>query len=388
VWLGHDRENPEPSRELDDLSRGRLHHLRRDAKRLLVGALARLFSRGEMMAIEDVDWSIVRKVLLVRPNFRMGNLLITTTALPILRANFPRAQIDMLCPKNFKSLLNSHPDVDQIHAFSRAALFNPIRLWRLMRRIRREEYDLVIDGTMTGSAALLVRWTGGWMRLGSGPPIRHFAYTSVVPEPPRQLWRVEAMREYFRSMGLRVPRDAAMRVHLTRAEQERAQTRWQRMGHGDGDRVTGVFVGARGDKFWPAERWAELITRLWERRAPGEGLIVFHGNEEIERIETIESLIPDDVPVSYSKNLRQFAALVARCRQFISCDTGPMHLACALGVPVVSLFFRKSWTRFAPQRPQDIVVFNPDMPTVEEVLDAHRRQRVRIATLDAAAAIG
>jgi heptosyltransferase-3 len=358
--------------------------VRRVGKTWLLKLLARFGSGGPLMSVDTIDWTIVHKMLLIRPNFRMGNLLITTTALPILRHNFPKAQIDMLCPASFRSLLANHPDVDQVHTFTRGVLLNPFRLWRLMKRLRWEEYDLVIDATLTGSAALLTLWSGGWMRIGSGPETRHFAYTTVVPEPERRLWRVEAAKEYFRSMGLQVPEGAMMRVHLTPAERERALAKWQRHGWSESTWVTGVFIGARGDKKWPAERWGDLITRLWQDRSPGEGLIIFHGNEEFDLVECLDALIPEEVPVSYSSNVRQFAALVAQCRQFITCDTGPMHLACALGVPVTSLFFRKSWVRFAPQRPEDEVVHNPDMPTVAEALEAHRRQRERLGAALAA----
>lgn len=368
------------------MSRGPLHHVRRSAKTMFVKAMGRFGAKGPLMPVDTIDWSIVRKILLIRPNFRMGNLLITTTALPILRANFPKAQIDMMVPSSFRSLLANHPDVDQVHTFTRGVLFNPVRLWRLMRRVRWEEYDLVIDGTLTGSAALLTLWSGGWMRIGSGPETRHFAYTTVVPEPPRRLWRVEAVKHYFASMGLRVPEDAMMRVHLTAAERERAQAKWQRLGWSESTWVTGVFIGARGDKKWPVERWGEVITEMWKTRAPGEGVIVFHGTEEFDRMEALEKLMPEEVPVSFSSNVRQFAALVAMCRQFVTCDTGPMHLACAMGVPVVSLFFRKSWPRFAPQRPEDAVVYNPDLPTAAEALAAWRRQREHLGQLAVGAA--
>jgi lipopolysaccharide heptosyltransferase III len=363
------------------VARGRLHSLRRFAKGLLLGTLGRLMGRSESIALDEVDWASAKKVLLIRPNFRMGNLLITTTALPILRSHLPDAEIHMLCPRSFSSLLGEHPCIDRLHTFTRGMLFNPFRLHGLMRRMRRETFDVVIDGTMTGSAALLTRWAGGRVRIGSGSKGRHFAYTTLVDEPPRRLWRVEAMRQYYASMGMAgmaVPEDAGMNVHLTEKELARGRERMREMDEEESPWITGVFVGARGDKKWSAERWGEVITRLWANRGEGEGLVVFHGPEEKALVETLRQRTPEGVPFSLSPNLREFAALVAQCRQFISSDTGPMHLACALGVPVVSLFWRKSWVRFAPQRPVDEVIHGDAMPTPDEVLAGHLRQRGRL----------
>jgi heptosyltransferase-3 len=354
----------------------RLHHLRRTGKRLLVTVLGGLGPRCPPIPIDQVDLSHVGKVLLIRPNFRMGNLLITTSALPILRGNFPDARIDMLCAATFSALLEHQPHLDGLHTVTRAQLFNPVRLLSLMRRVRRERYDLVIDGTLTGSASLLTQWSGGRVRIGAAPPERAFAYTACVPEPARQIWRVEAMRRFLQSIGLTVPDVGAMAIGLGDEERSAVRDRWAQMGWDEKTWVTGVFVGARGDKAWPPERWGVLITRLWEDRGPGEGIVVFHGREELALIETLRRLLPAE----HSPGVRDFAALVSRCRQFVTCDTGPMHLASAVGVPVVSLFFRRSWTRFAPQGPTDVVVFNETMPSPEEVLEAHGRQRAKLGS--------
>ncbi|MBN1478239.1 glycosyltransferase family 9 protein [Candidatus Sumerlaeota bacterium] len=360
------------------MARGRLHSLRRSAKGLLLGTLGRLMGRSESVALDEIDWPAAKKVLLIRPNFRMGNLLITTTALPILRSNLPDAEIHMLCARSFSSLLQGHPCIDRLHTFTRGLLFNPFRLHWLMRRMRRERFDVVIDGTMTGSAALLTRWAGGRVRIGAGPKGRHFAFTTLVDEPPRRLWRVEAMRQHFASMGMSVPESAGMNVHLTEEELARGRERMRELDGDESTWITGVFVGARGDKRWPAERWGEVISRLWANRGEGEGLVVFHGPEERALVAMLRGCTPEGVPFSLSPNLREFAALVAQCRQFISSDTGPMHLACALGVPVVSLFWRKSWVRFAPQRPVDEVIHGDAMPTPDQVLAAHLQQRGRL----------
>jgi heptosyltransferase-3 len=322
-----------------------------------------------------VDYSNVKRVLLIRPNFRMGNLLITTSALPTLRANFPEATLEMLCPATFSGLLRHHPDLDRVHTFTRMDLFLPWRLWGLRRRLRREGYDLVIDGTVTGSATLLVLLSGGRVRLGAPPRARRFAYTSVVPQPPRGVWRVEAIRLCLESMGLKVPERAAMKIGLSDEEREAALRSWGEFGFTAETEVTGIFIGARGDKVWPLERWAAVINALWKEKKGTEGLVVFHGDEERGKIGTLRSQIPTEVPVSCTPSVRDFAARVSLCRQFVTCDTGPMHLAAALGVPVVSLFFRKSWRRFAPQGPHDVVVHDAAMPTPEKVIDAVRRQR-------------
>src|SRR6187200_1032385 len=114
----------------------------RSIKRAVFGLL--LGRRGA--ADEPVDLARVRRVLVVRANFRMGNLLLVTPAHAALRRALPQARIDVVAPKAYVDLLAHSPDVDGRIGVDRRMLTAPWSLLRLVRRLRGERYDLALDG--------------------------------------------------------------------------------------------------------------------------------------------------------------------------------------------------------------------------------------------------
>ena len=120
-------------------------------------------SSGHTIAPASVDLSRCRRVLLVRVNFRMGNLLLITPAIAALRQALPDARIDVLCYDAYAALLAHDPDVDHTLGLRRRMLFNPWTFARLVRTLRRTQYDLVLEGARGGSflGAFVAAMSGG-----------------------------------------------------------------------------------------------------------------------------------------------------------------------------------------------------------------------------------
>src|SRR5262249_37758952 len=123
----------------------------------------------------------------------------------------------------------------------------------------------------------------------------------------------------------------------------------------------GIHPGGRGSKRWPVDRFVDLVRRT---RGAGRRIILFHGPGEEALVQAFPK---DDVLVLPRMPLREFAAAISRCDLFVSSDTGPMHLAVAVGVPTVALFNVGNSDMFGPRGPRNRVIDRPGGASVDEV---------------------
>lgn len=289
----------------------------------------------------------VRRVLFVRPNFRLGNLLLTTPALSTARRGLPWAEIDLLTTSSYWDLLRGHPDVDGIARFDRPMLLHPWALAGLIRRLRERRYDLVVDcsegESLTG--ALLARLSGGRWRVAPRSGRYRALFNVHVPPDARHDHRVERLLHVLKGIGIAGER-RGMSIALDASEREWAAERWREWGLPDGGLVIGVNIGARGEKRWPMESFLRLVQRLAEERDVRS--VVFAGPEDLDRLALVEDRLPEDAVVARTARVQRFAALLERCSVVVTGDTGPMHLAAAVGTPTVSIFLQDNDAVFAP----------------------------------------
>ena len=105
-------------------------------------ALLRLFWRVRSRPV-----GAPKRVLIVRPDRRVGNLLITTALVRSLRKHLPEARVDLVVPKDRAAMLSGLAEVGALHSFDQRDWLQPWRLLRWARRLRRHRYDLVIDAS-------------------------------------------------------------------------------------------------------------------------------------------------------------------------------------------------------------------------------------------------
>lgn len=321
--------------------------------------------------VDAIRPEAIDRLLIVRPNFRMGNLLLTTPALSAARRALPGAEIDLLATPAYHELLDGHPDVDRVLTFDRSMLARPWSLVGLVRRLRARRYDLLVDASegesLTG--ALLARLSGARRRAVASPSRYDALFDVRVPrdgEPPH---RVERLLGLLERLGIAVEDAPRMSIALDEEERSWADARRREWGVPEGFHVVGVNIGARGSKRWPMASFARLVERL--REEPRVGVVVFAGPEDLDRLEAAEERLPEDVAIDTTHEVRRFAALLERCAAFVTGDTGPMHLAAAVGTPVVSIFRKDNHRVFAPRGPDHRRLGDArDEVTPEAVLEA------------------
>jgi ADP-heptose:LPS heptosyltransferase len=323
--------------------------LERRLKRKLFGLLTGGAS-AKAVDPSTIDLTRCRRALLVRVNVRMGNLLLVTPALAALRQALPHARLDVLCYDTYASLLAHDPDVDRVFGFDRRMLCNPWALGRLVRTLRREQYDLVVEGARGASlfGALLAGVSGGRYRAGAAGS-RYQAFFNVhVPRRPNVEHKVDLLLAFLQGLGV-PPVTRSLKVVLTDAERARAQDCCRAYGLQASDTTVGIIVGGRGRKRWPHEQLLELIRDIQAR--PGVAVVLFPGPEERHEAARLNRDLIHPVVVAPQLGIRDFAALLSSCTLVVTGDTGPMHLAAAVGVPTVAVFHATRARSYAPRGP-------------------------------------
>lgn len=339
--------------------------IERRLKRRIFGLVARRGSAQRGAAA--VDLGAVRRVLLVRANVRLGNLLLITPAIAALRQALPTARIDVLCDAAYGCLLAADPAVNDVVPVDRPTLRNPIALARLARRLRRTRYDLVIECARGGSflGAVLTRLSGGRWRVGSSEG-RYGRFFNVQVPRGRRTHKVDLLLDLLAGIGV-PPAGSELRMVLTDEERAAAAERWASWGVSPGRPVIGVNLGGRGRKQWPIERFLDLTRRL--ARIAGAHVALFGGPEERALQEYVaQAGLPERTVVVPLVPVREFAALLAGCTVVVTADTGPMHLAAAVHTPTVVIARTEASSDYAPRTESDRLVRAADDASVERVL--------------------
>lgn len=317
-------------------------------KRVVAGALAAAaplwwLVRPRRPAVPD---DAIRSILVVEL-WRLGDLVLCTAALRALRARHPAARIALLAPPVAVELLEGTGLVDDVIPFvfpwtAERGKYRPARydlraLRRVVRVLRGRRFDAAIAARMDPRDHMLLALSGAPRRVG----IAHGGgeYFLSEPVPASDGHRVEDWGNVARALGFRGPTPP---IELAILPGERAEARRWLASHGigAGDQVVGLHVGASSPlRQWSLGKFAEIGRRA---AGAGERVVVFQDPRGGDDPVSVPGAVTARVP------LRTMMALLAECRLVVCNDSGPMHIAAALGVPTVSIFTAQRPDWYAP----------------------------------------
>lgn len=311
----------------------------------------------------------LRRILVLRLE-RIGDLLMSQPALHALRQRAPQATIDLVVGSWNRDLAACVVEIDAVETMDVGwlargrtspgwpALVRQARAWRS----RRYDLALNLEGDVRSNILLSLagaRWTAGFGMAGGGPllddnvafdPRSHTAVNGVrlVSAAFGESHGVVAPGIEGRDAAARLPR-AALRIPST-AEAEAHRLLAGAGGPAGSRPLVGLHVGAgRAIKEWPAARIAEVGA--WAARERGAVLVLTGSGDERQAAARIRRALPQTTPVIDlvgAAGLLPLAAVLARLSLFVTPDTGPMHLAAAVGTPIVAIFGPSSSDRWGP----------------------------------------
>ncbi|MCY3742002.1 MAG: glycosyltransferase family 9 protein [Candidatus Poribacteria bacterium] len=281
------------------------------------------------------------KILLIRLS-SLGDIVLTTPAIRAVRARFPDAYISMLIAKQSAEILRENPHLNEIITFDRLAKDKDTgEMLRIMRHLREAKFTMAIDFQRKFRTEMLMYFSGATERVGKG----RFC-TVRVPEQGNK----HATAHYFDLLhAAGIPaEDRRLELFLSESERLDATQRFDAAGVNNEALTVGLFPGA-GWKLreWMPERFAAIGDRLVEHF--NANVLIFGGPKEATLVRTVVNLMnAPAIPFAGNLQVRQLAACLEKCDLFLTNDTGPMHIAAAVGTPTVSLFGPGDHIRFQP----------------------------------------
>jgi heptosyltransferase-1 len=298
----------------------------------------------------------IRKVLIVRLG-AFGDIIHTVPAQQRIRECLSECEIHWITEQRFVPFLEAAPGIARIWVAGLKTWSWPSSLGpflRLVRALRRERFDAAIDFQGLLKSAILARAAGARLTIGPAQTRERLASTFYSRRPPV----VAGDRRHIIDLNLGLvdllgcKSDGPARFALTIPEATRRRVDELLAQHGI-DRPVLLNPGAGWvTKLWPPERWAELAERI---RAMGLPVAISYGPGEEAVAQAVLNATISGLP-SLQTSLLELAALCERARLMVAGDTGPLHLAAALGVPTVAILGPTSGWRNGPYSSADIVV--------------------------------
>ncbi len=308
--------------------------------RWLLLALVRLMPEAKGGAIEGP----IRSVLVIRTDDRVGNLLLTTPLLAALRAGLPNARLGLLCAARRSPAVEGTGLYDELWRFEKRDFFrHPVRFSAFCMSLRRARYQVVIEAghfhVFSFTSAALTRWSGASVRIGHRRDPAGRFLTHPVTKDGAVVYDAAAKLELLRPLGIEASlAPLQTSLGLGRADEFRRLI---------GPALVVVPGGRKLDHRWPAEAFAEASRRLAARTGLGVWIAWGPGEEALAREVAREA----GAQVLPATDLEGLAAAFRAATLVLTNDTGPMHLAVAVGAPTLAVFLTDDADRWASPQP-------------------------------------
>jgi len=333
-------------------------------RRLTRGLTKGIHSRANpIIPLESID---IKRILICRPNKRLGNLLMITPLLQEIEATFPGCKVDIfaqgsLAPVVFKNYEN----VDTIIQLPVKPFKQLIKYVRAWTSIKRNHYDMAINVVSNSSSG----------RLSTKLANSTYHFFGDIEEEERELVHddfghmakspVYAFRHYVKAMGLiknerPVP---TLDIKLSAAELAEGKRLLHELVNNDKKTIC-LFTYATGDKCYPASWWENLYERLKTEYSDCNIIEIL----SIQKISNISL----KAPTFFNKDVRKVGSLIANVQVFIGADGGVMHLASAVNTPTIGLFSVTDPNRYRPYNENSVAIkTNPN--DINECIQAVNR---------------
>ncbi len=288
----------------------------------------------------DLSTQAFKNIIVRMPNW-IGDLVMGTPILADLKKQFPEAKITVLVRSPLDVLLQADPHVDEVFSFRKTNWFGRHNEKRdIVEKLKKGKYDLGVLLTNSFSSAWWF-WQGGVQnRLGFSANVRRLLLTKAVafPEERKLQHLVITYKSLLRPLGISLSATPP-KLYVLPQEIAQAKKLLATYGVAEGSPLIGINPGAAygSAKCWLPERFREVALDLLEKT---DAYVLFFGDSSGAALvkEICRDLPPRVLNLAGATSLRELMSLIQLCSVLLTNDSGPMHIAAAVGTEVVALF--------------------------------------------------
>lgn len=303
----------------------------------------------------------IKKILVCRPNGRLGNLLLVTPLLQELKETFPNAKVDLFVKGNLAPiLLENYDNVDKTIILPGKPFTQLIKYLATWYSLIKKPYDLAINVTPSSSSGRLST------KISSAKYKVYGDLTDLIQEKYDDHLHIAkhpvyAFREYIDCSGITAPKHPihCLNLKLCEKEMENGRKILKELVK-NGKKTISIFTYATGEKCHTETWWEEMYTSLLAS-FPDYNIIEVLPKENVSQISFQATSF-------YSRDLREIGALISQTEIFIGADSGMMHLASSVGTPTLGLFSITDHKVYAPYNHHSIAK-NTNSCSVEECIE-------------------
>mgnify|MGYP000536635200 CR=1 FL=1 len=297
------------------------------------------------------------KILVIQQKM-IGDVLVSSILVRNLRKAYPEAQIDYMVHESTTPVLQGNKDFDRLIIFKPEHRQNKLAFYRLLKDIRKEKYDVVIDAYAKLESYLIALFSGAKRKISYKKSITDLIYTDTVERediPDSKLGLIiEHRLALLKPLQLNVELETRPKLHVTGEEKSFARELFRKNGIDDSRKTIMLsIIGSMETKTYPFEYMARLIDHI---ASQGEMNLLFNyipsQKAEAERLlalckESTRQKIYFEV---LGKSLREFIAIMEKCDMIIGNDGGAINMAKALNKPSFIIFSpwidKRGWATF------------------------------------------
>lgn len=277
------------------------------------------------------------RVLIIQTAF-LGDVILTLPLVDELRKNlYASAEIHFLAIPSVANVLENYPGLDRVILYDKRKSERSFGAFlKKTALLRKEKYDLALLPHRSWRSAILAKWAKIPVRIGFDKSWASFLYTHVVPYAKNE-HEVNRNLALLQPMGILVPKESGLRLEISPEDRKKVDALWQSAGLQETTPCVAVAPGSVWfTKRWLPDRFAQLIRELLKQKIQ---VAIIGGPEDAELGQFLEEVAPGKVANFVGKlSPRQSAEAIRRCAVLISNDSAPVHLASAVGTPVVEIY--------------------------------------------------
>lgn len=295
---------------------------------------------------------IFKRILIVRID-RIGDVLLSTPVIKALREAYPDAFIAMMVSPYAKDIVSGNPYLDEVIIYDKDGKHKSWgRSIKFSQNLKKKKFDAAIILHPTNRAHLITYFAGIPKRIGFNRKLG-FLLTDRIEHAKQfgERHELEYTLDLVRYLGIE-PKDKSPFMPIKPEAENWVADIFRQQGIRESDKLLAIHPGAScPSKIWPNVRFAKVADRLIEKY--GFKVLAVAGPKDITLAgQVIKNMHHPAVNLAGRTSVSQLASVLKRCALFISNDSGPVHIASAVGTPVISIFGRNqkglSPTRWGP----------------------------------------